>query len=231
MKILLIEDEALVANLIERGLRGEGWSVDGVSSAEAAASVLREKRYDVLILDRTLPGQSGLEFCKELRSSGVFTPVLMLTALGDVADKIDGLSAGADDYLSKPFDFDELIARVTALGRRARLYVAEVPGQHYVVGNVNFDSDSLRVTVANEELDLTAKERELLVFFLKFPNKAFNREELLDNVWGTDADPYSNIVDVYIGKLRKKLGDADPQLDTVRGAGYRLSYQEGVKPP
>lgn len=227
MKILLVEDESMLANLIARGLSSEGWSVEHVENAELASVRLREEHFDVLLLDRMLPGMSGVEFCEHLRSEKNFIPILMLTALGEVGDRVDGLGAGADDYLSKPFDFDELFARVSALGRRSLQYVQREVVETLALGNLKFNPESLQVFQDKLPIELTAKERELLVFFMRHPNKAFAREDILDQVWGEDADPFSNIVDVYIGKLRRKIVSDSVQLDTVRGAGYRLTHQEG----
>lgn len=226
MKILLVEDESLLANLIARGLASEGWAVEHVESAEVASVRLREERFDVLLLDRMLPGMSGVELCELLRAEQNFIPILMLTALSEVGDRVDGLGAGADDYLSKPFDFDELFARVSALGRRSLQYVQRDVVEALTLGNLDFNPESLQVFQDKLPIDLTAKERELLVFFMRYPNKAFAREDILDQVWGEDADPFSNIVDVYIGKLRRKIISESVQIDTVRGAGYRMTYQE-----
>lgn len=226
MKILLVEDESMLANLIARGLSSEGWIVEHVDNAELASVRLREDRFDILLLDRMLPGMSGVELCELLRAEKNYIPILMLTALGEVGDRVDGLGAGADDYLSKPFDFDELFARVSALGRRSLQYVQSEVVETLALGNLIFNPESLQVFQDNFPIELTAKERELLVFFMQHPNKAFAREDILDQVWGEDADPFSNIVDVYIGKLRRKIISNSVQLDTVRGAGYRMTYQE-----
>lgn len=223
MKILLVEDESMLANLIVRGLSGEGWIVERVESAEIAKELLQNECFDVLILDRMLPGMSGLKLCELLRAEQNYIPILMLTALGEVSDRVNGLGAGADDYLSKPFDFDELFARVSALGRRSRQYVRSDIIEELALGNLSFNPESLQVFQSSTPLELTAKERELLVFFLRHPNKAFAREDILDQVWGEDADPFSNIVDVYVGKLRRKIVSDSVKLDTVRGAGYRLT--------
>lgn len=226
MKLLLVEDESLLANLIARGLSSEGWSVEHVDNAESASVRLREERFDVLLLDRMLPGMSGVELCELLRAEKNYIPILMLTALGEVGDRVDGLGSGADDYLSKPFDFDELFARVSALGRRSRQYVQSDVIEALTLGNLNFNPESLQVFQDKRPIELTAKERELLVFFMRHPNKALAREDILDQVWGEDADPFSNIVDVYIGKLRRKITSESVHIDTVRGSGYRMTFQE-----
>ena len=227
MRILLVEDESMLANLIARGLSSEGWTVEHVGNAECACVRLREEKFDVLVLDRMLPGMSGVELCELLRTEKNYIPILMLTALGEISDRVDGLGSGADDYLSKPFDFDELFARVSALGRRSRQYIQNEVVENLALGNLMFNPESLQVFQDKTSIELTVKERELLVFFMQNPNKAFAREDILDQVWGEDADPFSNIVDVYIGKLRRKIISDCVQLDTVRGSGYRMTYLEG----
>lgn len=224
MRVLLVEDESLVADLVVRGLSSEGWDVVEAASAEAALALLQEQTFDVMVLDRTLGGMSGIELCQQLRDDANYIPILMLTAMGAVSDRVEGLGAGADDYLTKPFAFDELIARVGALGRRSLSYSQAEQLEDIQLGDLKFNVESLQLFLNNTPLDLTAKERELLVYFMKNPNKAISRETILDQVWGEDADPFSNIVDVYIGKLRRKLGTAEVQIDTVRGAGYRCTY-------
>lgn len=225
MKVLIVEDETMLADLIVRGLSAEGWSVTHASNAEHAVVLMQQISFDVLVLDRMLPTKSGTELCIELREQGNHTPILMLTALGDLGDKVAGLNAGADDYMSKPFEFEELIARLSALARRAGPYRKIQPSAVLSYGGLVFCPDSLLMKLDGTTLDLTAKERELLVCFMQNPNIALSREDILDLVWGENADPFSNIVDVYIGKLRKKLGPCSVHIDTVWGAGYRMTNQ------
>ncbi|NSX55660.1 response regulator transcription factor [Parasulfitobacter algicola] len=224
MNVLLVEDEAAVGDFIRRGLGAEAWSVQHVLDAEAALDTLKADTFDVLIFDVMLPGMSGVDLCRTLRARKIKTPILMLTAMDAVDDCVIGLRAGADDYLTKPFDFNELVARIEALARRQdNQSGAMVTDDKIRHGLIVFDKASHVVTVEDQEVDLTVKERELLVFFMSNVNKLVSRERILNTVWGSQEDPYTNIVDVYVARLRKKIAGESKRIKTVRGIGYRFS--------
>ena len=223
MQVLLVEDEGRVADFIWRGLKNEGWSVMVASNGETALEFLARETFDVVILDLILPGISGQELCQRMRARKDLTPVLMLTALGKTDDRVAGLRLGADDYLAKPFDFDELLARLEALVRRRHAFKRNDRGTDMlIVGPIRFDGQSLEVYCDDTLIDLTAKERDVLSLFLSNPGKVLSRERILNAAWGANVDPMNNVVDVYIGRLRRKLGSAGDMIGTVRGAGYRL---------
>lgn len=223
MTILLVEDEARVADFIRRGLKGEGWIVEHAPDGETALMMLGEQRFDVVILDLMLPTISGIEVCRKMRARRIYTPVLMLTALDAVDERITGLKVGADDYLAKPFNFDELVARIQALIRRE----ADFRGSpvHHVLAfeGLAYDTRSQTVTADHENVELTSKERDILLLFMSNPNTLLTRERILNAAWGSQEDPLTNVIDVYIGRLRKKLGRQGAFIQTVRGLGYKLS--------
>lgn len=231
MNILIVEDDNRVADFLERGLRAEGYRVrvsrDGPTGLTSARDLDAElKTLDqpgVILLDLMLPMMSGIEVCQTLRASGVMTPILMLTALGGVEDRISGLRMGADDYLVKPFDFEELLARIEALMRRSR-DVRAAPDRKLMVGDLSLDRATLRVASGEREVVLTARELALLELFMSAPGRVFSRERILSNVWGVDEDPLTNVVDVYIRRLRSKVdeGERASRITTIRGLGYRL---------
>lgn len=223
MNILLVEDEMRVADFVVRGLKTEGWSVTHAPDGEIALDLLADDRFDVVLLDLMLPGISGQDVCRKMRARKNHTPVLMLTALDAVEERIGGLRIGADDYLAKPFDFDELIARITALHRRTHDYEGREEATILSCGDITFDREALTVAVAGQPVELTAKERDILNLLMSNPNKVFARERILSRVWSVNEDPMTNVVDVYIGRLRKKLGDDAGLIQTVRGSGYRIS--------
>ncbi|NIA72427.1 response regulator transcription factor [Pelagibius litoralis] len=223
MNVLLVEDEARVADFVLRGLRAEGWMVIHAPDAETALELTLQERFDVVLLDLMLPGLPGQDFCRKLRARRDYTPILILSALDALDERVEGLRIGADDYMVKPFEFDELIARVEALARRSGRFTAAEPETVLRAGAIALDLESLEATVDGEVLDLTAKEREILKLFLSKPGRVFSRERILNSVWGASEDPLTNIVDVYVGRLRRKLNGHGDQLQTVRGAGYRLS--------
>ncbi|MEE4378120.1 MAG: response regulator transcription factor [Candidatus Competibacteraceae bacterium] len=223
MNLLVVEDEARVADFIQRGLKAEGWTVTVAPDGETALSLIKLDKFDVILLDLMLPGISGQDVCRRLRASKNLTPVLMLTALDAVDDRVAGLRLGADDYLPKPFDFDELVARIEALARRARSFETRELETHVLrSGSLCFDTRSLEVTYDGQRIDLTSKEREILKLLLASPDKIFSRERILNAVWGINEDPMTNVVDVYVGRLRKKLGSSSEAIETVRGVGYKL---------
>jgi DNA-binding response OmpR family regulator len=231
MNILIVEDDRRVADFLERGLRAEGHRVQiartGPEGLQMALDFARDPHANstptVMLLDVMLPGMSGLEVCQTLRTSGFAVPILMLSALGTVEDRVSGLKLGADDYLVKPFAFDELLARIDALGRRGQNLQAAAPNLLQVADLV-LDRDAMRVTRAEQTLVLTARELALLELLMSTPGRLFSRERILANVWGVHEDPLTNVVDVFIRRLRSKVDQADwpPLIHTVRGLGYRL---------
>ena len=231
MNILIVEDDARVAAFLERGLRAEGYRVqvtrNGTEGLAKAREVAQQMHNDatpaLLVLDVMLPDMTGLEVCQTLRAGGVQLPILMLSALGALEDRVAGLRLGADDYLAKPFAFEELLARIEALLRRSR-DTAPAVSSRLVVADLVLDRDTLRVTRAELQLTLTARELALLELLMSAPGRLFSRERILSNVWGTNEDPLTNVVDVYIRRLRSKIddGNAQPLIHTVRGLGYRL---------
>lgn len=222
MNILLVEDEERVADFIRRGLKAEGFSVEHAGDGETALEFLHERSFDVVILDLMLPGMSGTEVCRMMRARANSTPVLMLTALDSTDERVSGLRVGADDYLPKPFDFDELIARLEALHRRKTGYTTGAENDKIAHKGLSFDPVALEFYVHDEPVALSSKERELAIVLLKNAGRALSRERILNAVWGTQEDPMTNIVDVYIGRLRKKFGSEGDLIVTLRGAGYRL---------
>jgi DNA-binding response OmpR family regulator len=223
MNILLVEDEARVADFIRRGLSAEGWAVDHAADGEDALEHVASNSYDVILLDLMLPGIQGQDVCRKLRARKTKTPILMLTALDSPEEKVDGLKMGADDYLAKPFDFDELIARVEALHRRATGYTSDAGETVLKSGGLTFDRASLQVSVDGTEIELSKKERDLLLLFLTNTGRVLSRERILNSVWGLNADPLTNVVDVYVGRLRRKIGAEGERIVTLRNVGYRMT--------
>lgn len=223
MNILLVEDETRVADFIRRGLAAEGWTVDHAANGEDALEYAASTSYDVILLDLMLPGIQGQDVCRRLRARKSKAPILMLTALDSPEEKVDGLKMGADDYLPKPFDFDELVARIEALHRRATGYASDSCVTLIVSGALSFDRSSLQVTVEGAEIDLSKKERDLLLLFLTNTGRVLSRERILNAVWGLNADPLTNVVDVYVGRLRRKIGAEGKRIVTLRNVGYRMS--------
>lgn len=220
MKILLVEDDERVSRFIERGLREEGHRVTLRADGLDAEDQMLLAEYDVVILDLMLPGQSGLEALRHARAHLVDTPVLILTARDSLEDKVRGLENGADDYLVKPFAFDELLARLRALERRRRgALSAEI-----ICGPLRIDRLRRRVSCAGRPLDLTAKEFQLLDYLCHHPGEVLTRTQIEQQVWSDDFDRQSNVVAVYVNYLRRKLAAAgyDGLIETVRGAGYRI---------
>jgi DNA-binding response OmpR family regulator len=220
MRVLVVEDEQNLADAIARGLRRQGMAVDVAYDGSLGHEMATVTRYDVVVLDRDLPGMHGDEICAALVSSGALTRVLMLTASGSVADRVEGLQLGADDYLPKPFAFDELVARVQALGRRATPAAPPVLS----VGDLALDQAKRVATRGGRPLDLTRKELGLLEELLKARGGVVSSEELLERVWDANADPFTTTVRVTMMTLRKKLGDP-PLIETVVGAGYRMRME------
>ena len=220
MKILVVEDDRKVAGFIEQGLREEGYAVDVAPDGAEATMLAHVYEYDLLVLDVMLPKKTGLQVAAELRREGRKTPILMLTARDATEDVVRGLDAGADDYLTKPFKFDELLARVRALVRRGGASRTELLNY----GPIELDRLKHEAKVKGKKLDLTPKEFQLLEHFLLRPEEVIRRTELLEKVWDLHFDPESNVVDVHVGNLRRKVRDAAgvELLQTVRGVGFRL---------
>lgn len=218
-KILVIEDEQKIGDLLRRGLTYEGFHVEVCADGEAGLKTARDNPPDLVILDWMLPGLDGLEVCRRLRAGGA-VPILMLTAKDSVADRVKGLSTGADDYLVKPFAFEELLARVRALLRRIRVTDETV----FRFGDLTLNVSTREVTRGTRKVDLTTKEFDLLHFFMRHPRQVITREMIYDRVWGYDFGGESNILEVYIRYLRTKLeANNEPRLlQTVRGVGYAL---------
>jgi two-component system, OmpR family, response regulator len=221
MRILVVEDEPKMAGLLKRGLEQEGYSVDVSLDGVDGLHLSTENSYDAVVLDVMLPELDGIEVCRQMRERGRWAPVLMLTARTGVSDRVNGLDAGADDYLTKPFSFEELIARLRALlrrGARERPAVLEV-------GPVSLNPATRRVERSGTPIVLSPKEYSLLEYFMRHTDEVLSRTRILEHVWDYNYDGGSNVVDVYIGYLRKKLDTpfGSKLLRTVRGAGYMLS--------
>lgn len=238
MKVLIVEDDLRVSSFLERGLKAEGYRPQvaanasiGLSLAKALQKEVRENfESAVLILDVMLPDGSGLDVCQTLRAEGFSLPILMLTALNSVEDRVAGLRMGADDYLGKPFAFDEILARLEALGRRVGNASPKQARKNLVVADLNLDLEKLRLSRAGREIQLTAKELALVELLMSAPGRLFSRERILSNVWGVNEDPLTNVVDVYIRRLRAKidLEGMPPLIHTQRGLGYRLESLQGT---
>ena len=224
--ILVVEDERAIASLLRRGLSYEGYAVAIAESGADALDTIREHRPDLVILDIMLPGDiDGLEVCRRLRSAGDDYPVLMLTARDEVADRVAGLDAGADDYLVKPFAFEELLARVRALlRRRERHEDAPTEDVVYHFADLTLDTSTRFAYRGERRIDLTTREYDLLLLFMQHPNQVLTRDVIMERVWGYDFPGESNVLEVYISNLRRRL-EANGErrlLQTVRGAGYAL---------
>ncbi len=217
LRILAVDDEPTIVEFLRVGLGYEGYQVEIAMEGRAALDRLRQAEFDLVILDVMLPGLDGFEICKRIRATSQ-VPILMLTARDEIADRVLGLDLGADDYLIKPFSFAELLARVRAILRRRGVVTAHTVLR---VADITFDREAHTVERAGNPITLTAKEFELLEFFMSHPRQVFRREVILDRVWGYDFAGDTNLVDVHIGHLRDKLGDRPPRLiRTVHGVGY-----------
>jgi DNA-binding response OmpR family regulator len=216
-RILIAEDEPRLASFLEKGLRANGFVTTVAEDGAKAALLARDDEFDLLVLDLGLPGKDGTEVLRELRSTGQRMPVIILTARDDVSDKVAGLEGGADDYVTKPFRFEELLARVRVRLRDERSVEPTV----LRAGDILLDLRTRRASSAGATVDLTAREFIMLEVLIRHADQVMSREQLLSHVWGYDYDPGSNVVDVYIGYLRRKLGPGS--IETVRGMGYRLT--------
>ena len=238
MNILLIEDDPRIADFLQRGLRAEGYVVQRATTGPEGLALAREAWRELragqpgtlLILDLMLPGMNGMEICQSLRAEGISLPILMLTALSSLEDRVAGLRMGADDYLCKPFEFEELLARIEALMRRAR-DVQPQRSTQLQVADLVLDRERMQASRAGQPLTLTARELALLELFMSAPGRLFSRERILASVWGHHEDPLTNVVDVYIRRLRSKVdeGHAQTLIHTVRGLGYRLEASDGAQ--
>ncbi|MBJ7341542.1 response regulator transcription factor [Mycolicibacterium sp.] len=222
MRLLVVEDEQRLAAGLRNGLEAEGFAVDVVHNGTDGLWMARENPFDAIVLDIMLPGVNGYQVCRTLRDEGNWTPILMLTAKDGVWDEVEGLDTGADDYLSKPFAYAVLVARLRALlrrGARPRPVVLEV-------GDLRLNPAERRVWLGGELIALTPREFAILEFFLHHPGEVLSKKDILDHIWDFDFDGDPNIVEVYVGRLRTKLGGPTkrPVIETVRGAGYRLVF-------
>jgi two-component system, OmpR family, response regulator len=225
MRVLVVEDGIKMAGLIRRGLREEGLAADVAIKGEDALWMAGATEYDVIVLDVMLPGIDGFETCRRLRADGVWAPVLMLTARDAVEDRVAGLDTGADDYLTKPFSFVELLARLRALARRGHVEQPTV----LRAGDLHLDPAARRVGRGDTEVDLSTKEFALLETFMRHPGRVLDRLQLLEHAWDYEYENRSNIVDVYVRYLREKIDRpfGVESIETVRGAGYRLRADGG----
>lgn len=224
-RILIAEDEPGISSFLEKGLRAEGFTTLVVEDGVSAAQTARDDSFDLMILDLGLPGMDGQDVLSEIRARGEKMPVIILTARKGVEDRVAGLEGGADDYVIKPFAFAEVLARV-------RVRLRETPSADVTLvesGGIRLDLRTRKVTVEGSEVDLSAREFALAETLMRHPGQVLSREQLLSHVWGYDFDPGSNIVDVYVGYLRKKLGDR--AIETVRGMGYRFSVAGDAQAP
>ena len=222
MRILIIEDNVKMAASLKRGLEQEGYAADSIQDgAEGERRLfLNRKDYDVLVLDISLPNKNGIEICRSLREKKIMIPILMLTARDTVKDRVLGLDSGADDYLIKPFAFEELLSRIRALTRRPQ----DVLLPELSVGDIKLDSATRDVSKAGEKIDLTLTEFRLLEYFMRHPNEVLNRQTIIDHLWDFDFNSLSRVMDVHINNLRNKLNTKKhgSKIETVRGIGYRL---------
>jgi two-component system copper resistance phosphate regulon response regulator CusR len=223
VRLLLVEDEPRLARFIAKGLREQSYAVDIASNGERALYDARENEYDLVILDIMLPQKDGYDVCRQLRAGGFRQPILMLTARDAVDDRVQGLDSGADDYLTKPFDFKELLARIRALLRRPR----EIRPESIQVSDLILNTGNHTAMRAGRAVGLTSKEYALLEFLMLRPDRVVNREQIAQHVWDENFDPLSNVIDVYVRRLRAKIdeGFAKPLIHTRRGEGYMLSAE------
>jgi DNA-binding response OmpR family regulator len=223
LRILLVEDDKRISDFVERGLKAEGYAVDVARCGQDAIDIASEGQFQAIILDLGLPDINGREVCERLRKLGLDTPILMLTARDAVQDKVTGLRSGADDYMTKPFAFEELLARIEVLVRR-RSGEIKLDSKELQLSDLQLNVDTHEVKRGDTVIDLTPKEFALLECFMRMPGKVLSRTRILEQVWGYSADPLTNVVDVYIRQLRRKIDDDFELklLKTVRGYGYKM---------
>ncbi len=228
MKILLVEDETEIGTLVRDGLTGEGFTVDYCEDGDSGMEHARTKSYDAVVLDVMLPGRSGLEILKKIREDHNNVPVIIITARGESDDRIQGLNLGADDYLPKPFYVEELVARLRAIWRRS----SDSNMSLLSVGTLSANLMSREVQRSGEAIDMTPKEFALLAFLMRSPGRVLTRTQILEGVWGYHFDPGTNLVDVYIRRLRTKidLEGEMPLIQTLRGVGYKMVDPESPEP-
>ena len=223
LKVLVVDDEPSIAQLLQMALRYDGWDVRVASNGAEAVQLAEEFAPDVMVLDIMLPDFDGMQVLSRLRSAGDPVPVLFLTALGSVDDRVKGLTAGGDDYMVKPFSIEELIARLRALVRRSHYFSDAGPNPILRVGDLVLNEDSYEVSRGGEPIELTSTEFELLRFFMRNPNRVLSKMQILDRVWSYDYQGKLTVVELYVSYLRKKIDTGrEPMIRTVRGAGYVL---------
>lgn len=222
MRILVVEDEHKIANSIKKGLEQESYAVDVAYNGQQGYDLAVIEDYDLIVLDVLLPKMDGIEICSKLRLKQIHTPIIMLTAKGQISDKVTGLDAGADDYLTKPFAFEELIARIRALARRPKSNMGTILN----LEDLTLNTTSYEVKRNGKLIQLTAKEYALLEYFLRHPNQVMKKEQIINHIWDYDADVLPNTVEVYVGYLRNKIDKPFPDkpalIHTVRGFGYKF---------
>ncbi len=223
MRVLLVEDDERIVDFVQRGLKAEGYVVETACNGRQGIDLAAEGDFQVIVLDLGLPDMNGRQVCGRLREKGVNTPILMLTAMDSVSDKVTGLRAGADDYMTKPFAFEELVARIEALMRRLGNELTPVL-KELRIADLMLNWETHEVWRNDTQIELTPKEFALLECFMKMPGKLLSRTRILEQVWGYNSDPLTNVVDVYIRQLRRKIDDEHELklLKTVRGYGYKL---------
>jgi DNA-binding response OmpR family regulator len=222
MRILLVEDEKGVAKFVKKGLEEEHYTVDHEVNGKEALNYIVANQYDLIILDIMLPGMNGIDICRNIRSEGIQTPVMMLTARESVGDKVQALDSGADDYLTKPFSFDELLARIRALLRRKKDSMPEL-----TAGELRLDVAARKVFIGEQEAIISPKEFAILQYLLRNKGRVVSRTQILENIWGYDFNPSTNVVDVHIKTLREKIGQF-MQINiirSVRGVGYTIDVE------
>lgn len=224
MRVLLVEDDQRIVDFVQRGLKAEGYIVETANNGKDAIALGTEGKFQAIVLDLGLPDLNGRQICERLRGNGVDTPILMLTARDTVQDKVSGLRSGADDYMTKPFAFEELLARIEALMRRRCGEIKQPEAKELHLADLVLNGETHEVKRGNTIIDLTPKEFTLLECFMRTPGKVLSRTRILEQVWGYSADPLTNVVDVYIRQLRRKIDDDFELklLKTVRGFGYKL---------
>ncbi|MDO9163423.1 MAG: response regulator transcription factor [Methylococcaceae bacterium] len=224
MRVLLVEDDQRIIDFVQRGLKAEGYIVETANNGKDAIALGTEGKFQVIVLDIGLPDLNGRQICERLRNNGIDTPILMLTARDSVQDKVSGLRSGADDYMTKPFAFEELLARIEALMRRRGGEIKQPEAKELHLADLVLNGETHEVKRGDTIIDLTPKEFTLLECFMRTPGKVLSRTRILEQVWGYSADPLTNVVDVYIRQLRRKIDDDFELklLKTVRGFGYKL---------
>ncbi|MBS3963624.1 MAG: response regulator transcription factor [Methylomonas sp.] len=223
-QILLVEDDGRIVDFIRRGLKADGYNVEVANCGQDALTLAQKDRFGVIVLDLGLPDMNGRNVCETLRQRGVDTPILMLTAMDAVLDKVAGLRAGADDYMTKPFSFEELTARIEALMRRRGGGESNLASKELKIADLTLNGETHQVNRGSVSIELTPKEFALLECFMRAPGRVLSRTRILEQVWGYSADPLTNVVDVYIRQLRRKIDDDHEikLIKTVRGFGYKM---------